>query len=147
MGSSPVRVYTMAKTFWWKNFKNGWKKLNDMVSQHIDTFCFGSSMKVKFLEQPQTLGQETWLLENPNLRHSFNCFPILSAIPTVASNNLVLGWNSWPSGALLRCSLNWPLIKGVYIYLLMLCWRFANATQVCCINQFVEVGEHEEWAT
>ena len=35
--------------------------------QHSNTFCWGSSLKVKFLGQPQTLKQETWPLENSNL--------------------------------------------------------------------------------
>ena len=41
---------------------------------------------------------------------------ILFVIPTVASNNLVLGWNSWPTGALLHHrSLNrpWVLTKSL----------------------------------
>ena len=36
---------------------------------------------------------------------------ILSTIPIVASSNLVLGWNFWPTGALLCHSLNRPLHK------------------------------------
>ena len=32
-----------------------------------DTFLIGSTLKVKFLGQPQSLGQETWPLEKSNL--------------------------------------------------------------------------------
>ena len=31
----------------------------------------GNSLKVKFLGQPQTLGQETWPMENSNLSFYF----------------------------------------------------------------------------
>ena len=66
MGSSRVGVYQ-----WRTSSVNG---KNDMVGQHSNTFCKGSSPEVKFLGQPQTLGQETWPLENSNLRLFFYCF-------------------------------------------------------------------------
>ena len=42
---------TIAKTFPVENFKHG--------CQHDNIFFFGSSLEVKFVGQPQTLGQET----------------------------------------------------------------------------------------
>ena len=43
-------------------------------------------------------------------------FPILYTTPTVASNSLVSwGGNFWPSGALLRCSLNRPLLRIIIL--------------------------------
>ena len=56
-----------------------------------DTFLKGSSLEVKFLEQPQSLGQETCRPENSNLNKLVYCMFILSSIPYLASNNHVLG--------------------------------------------------------
>jgi len=56
--------------------------------QRDDTFWKGSSPEVKFLGQLQTLGQETWPSENPNLNKIF--FPLLRH--TISSH--VLGSNS-----------------------------------------------------
>jgi len=68
--------------------------------QRGDTFLKGSSAEVKFLQQPQTLKQETWPPENPNLLS----FPPLQH--TICSH--ALGWNFWPTGALLHRSVKRP---------------------------------------
>ena len=39
----------------------------------------------------------------------FYCHSIFSIIPSLASNNHVLGWNSWPTNALLHHSVKRPL--------------------------------------
>ena len=89
MGSSTARVYTMAKTSPMKNFKHGWKNWHGC--QHGNTFCYGEFSR----------GQVSWPTSKPHirnltsrelqlLRHLFIYFSILSTIPIVASNNLVL---------------------------------------------------------
>ena len=55
------------------------------------------------------LGQETWPLEN-SVSRGIYIYSILSTIPTVASNNLVLGWNCWLTSALLHHSVNQPYV-------------------------------------
>jgi hypothetical protein len=42
------------------------------------------------------------------LKAFFNCLYIFSSIPSFASNNHVLGWNSWPTSALLHRSVKRP---------------------------------------
>jgi hypothetical protein len=56
MGSSLAGLYTMAKISPVKKFKIGLK--NDMVANMATFFCSGSSLKVKFLGQPQILREE-----------------------------------------------------------------------------------------
>ena len=67
----------------------------DMVTNMTTLFLLGSSLDVKSLGQLQTLMQEPWPPENSNSRHYYTTFSlvfsILSIIPTVASNMLVLG--------------------------------------------------------
>ena len=65
------------------SFKLGWKN-DTVVNLTSITFCWGSSLHVKFLGQPQILGQETWPPENSNSRPMF-------VIPSIASNNLDFG--------------------------------------------------------
>ena len=77
--------------------------------QHGDTFLKGSSLEVKFLGQPQSLGQETWHQENSDLTKMFYCLLIFSGISFLASNNYDFGYNSWPTSALLHCSVKGPL--------------------------------------
>ena len=72
MDSSPVLVYTTAKTTLVEDFKYGWK--NDMVVDMATLFARGEALEVMFLGQPQTVIQETWHLENSNLRHFFISF-------------------------------------------------------------------------
>ena len=109
MGSSTVGVYIVVKSSLVENFKHECK--NDMVDQYGNTFFRGvkSLWRSSFLGL-QPLGHETWSLENSNLRLFFNVFFILSAIPIVVSNNLILGWTFWPIGALLYRSLNLSLV-------------------------------------
>jgi hypothetical protein len=66
--------------------------------QHGNRFCYGTSLEVKFLEQPQPLIQEIWSMEKSSFLFFFiffyfliflfvkNCCYFLSAKPTVASN-------------------------------------------------------------
>ena len=61
-------------------------------------------------------GQVSWTTSNPRTlkaglritptwgNFSFPCFSTLYTIPTFASDYVVLGWNSWPTGALLHKS-------------------------------------------
>ena len=83
MGSSRVGVYQ-----WRTSSVNG---KNDMVGQHSNTFCKGSSPEVKFLGQPQTLGQETWPLENSNLRLFFLLF-FPSCMPWQPLSQITVSW-------------------------------------------------------
>jgi hypothetical protein len=62
--SCPVEVYTTVKNPLVEYFAHGWK--NDMAAS-VATFLTRSSLEVKFLGQPQSLGQETWPPENSNL--------------------------------------------------------------------------------
>ena len=66
MGFLPNMVYTTTKTSLVENLKHGIK--SDIAGQHGNTFCYKNSPEVKFLRQPQTLMQETWPLENFDLR-------------------------------------------------------------------------------
>jgi hypothetical protein len=45
------------------------------------------------------------------LKTFFCCLYIFSSIPSLASNNHVLDWNSWPIGALFHWSIKWPLVQ------------------------------------
>ena len=94
MGISPAKVYTAVETCPVENFK-AWMKKNDMAINMATIFFLGEFSG----------GQVSWATSNPhtrnsapensNLRHFLNDFySILSTIPTVASNNLVLGLNS-----------------------------------------------------
>ena len=56
-------------------------------------FLLGGYQEVKFLGQPQSLIQETWHLENSNVRHRlFPSCPLYRPLPQIAS--LVLGGNT-----------------------------------------------------
>ena len=57
--------FGLALCTWIKNWRD---------CQRGDMFLKGSPLEVKFLEQPQSLKQETWPLENSNLNKIF--FPI-----------------------------------------------------------------------
>jgi hypothetical protein len=63
--SCPVEVYATVKNPVVENFAHGWK--NDMAANVATLFLKRGSPEVKFLGQPQSLGQETWPLENSNL--------------------------------------------------------------------------------
>ena len=103
----PVVVYTTTKSPLVEKIVHGWK--NDMDANVATFFFEGDSPEVKFLGYPQSLGQETWPPENSNSnRISYRLF-IFSGIPSLASNNHVLGWNSWPTGALVHHSVKLPL--------------------------------------
>ena len=54
-----------------------------------DTFLTGSSPEVKFLAQPQSLGQETWPPENSNLNKYFIVFSSSPTYHPLPPNNLV----------------------------------------------------------
>ena len=87
-------VYTTANTSLVKNFEHEIKY--DMVANMANTFCWENSLQVKFLGQSWTLGQNIAFRERQveAFNFDFDCFAILSVmIPTVTSNNLVLGWN------------------------------------------------------
>jgi len=74
-----------------------------------DTFLKRSSLEVKFLGQPQTLGQENWPPENPNLNKIFLLFfPLLRH--TIPSHVLGSIANSWPTSALLHHSVKRPWV-------------------------------------
>jgi hypothetical protein len=105
--SCPVEVYTIVKSPPVENFAYGWKMTWLPTWQH---FLKRSSPKVKFLGQSQSLEQETWLLENFNSKAFFYCLYIFSNLPSLASYNHVLGWNSWPTGALLHRSVKQLLV-------------------------------------
>ena len=73
------------------------------------------------LQRPSFLDNLKWLDKKLDLQQTstwdmfvlgvfFLFISILSAIPTVASNNLVLGKNSWPTSALLHRRPNQALI-------------------------------------
>ena len=62
--------------------------------------------------------QVSWTTSNPWTRNlasgktlTWDNLPHSSATP-----NLVLGWNPWPTSALLHCSLNWPRDPTPYTY-------------------------------
>jgi hypothetical protein len=61
-----------------------------MATNMATLFARGNLCRSKFLEQPQSLGQETWPLENSNLGHIILLFDCFSAIPTDASNDYFL---------------------------------------------------------
>ena len=55
---------------WWRTlYIHEWK--NDMAANVASLFSKGSSPEVKFLGQPQSLGQETWPPENSNSNKIF----------------------------------------------------------------------------
>ena len=91
-----------------ENFKHEWK--NDMVVNMATFLAWGLLYKSNFLNNLKSSYKKLGLLENSNLRHFFfKKKTILSTILTIASNNLILDCNSWPTGAHLHHSLNWPL--------------------------------------
>ena len=104
----PAKVYTTTKTLMVENFKHGCQHNNIFFATMgaLQRSSFGGNLKPS--DKKLDL-QKTW-----NSRHSKKiknyCLSILSVTPTVASNNLVLGWNSWPTGILLHCSWNRRLV-------------------------------------
>ena len=108
-----IGVYTTIKIFPMGNFIYGWKKWHGC--QHINIFCKSSSTEVKFLGQLKPSDKKLDMPINSYLRHYFMFISILSIIPAFVSNNLVLGWNSWPTivGAS-SLYLNRPLLVLMY---------------------------------
>lgn len=105
------QVYSVAKTSPVDNFKHEWKMA--WLLPTWKHFCWGSFRGVKVLGQPQTLGQEMWPSNYSNLRYYLEShFSILSPTPTIASNNLLLGWDYWLTGALFHRSLMRPWKRG-----------------------------------
>ena len=86
-----------------------WKE-NDMDAIMATILARGVLWKSSFLENLKSLDMKFGLQRTPTLGVPLLLFFILFVIPTVASNNLVLGKNYWLIGALLHCSLN--LWKG-----------------------------------
>ena len=70
MSSSVVWVYTMAKDCSGGELQVWMKKMTWLVNM-TTLFARNFSPEVKFLGQSQTLQQETWPLENSNLRQVF----------------------------------------------------------------------------
>ena len=66
LGSSLVGAYIIAKTSPVENFKHGLK--NHTVANMPIVSARGGSLDIKFLGQPQSLGQETRPTENSNLK-------------------------------------------------------------------------------
>ena len=109
MNHSSVGVYTASKTFPVDNFKHGWK--NDMVVIMGAHFANGILHRSSFLGNLKPLDKKLGLHRTPP--RSFFDFvfgTISSIVPIVTSNNLVTGWNSWPTGALHHHSRKQPSI-------------------------------------
>jgi hypothetical protein len=94
---------------WWRTSSMGenWHKCHYDNILLLGDGVKGRSMEVMFHVQPQSIGQETWPPENSNARLFFLLFfhLVIHTNPYLKLH-LVLGWNSWPTGALLHCSLN-----------------------------------------
>ena len=99
LGSSPVGAYPTTKTSLVENFKQGCKSHG---CQHSNTLYSGSSPEVELLGQTQTSNNILASREVQLKVVMFIIFPIVSTILTIASNNLVLDWNSRPNDALLH---------------------------------------------
>ena len=96
MDSSLAGIYTLVKEFlWWRI--SSMNEKNDMDASMVTFFARG------LLRVPSFLGNH-----NPAANWPLDCVSTFSSIPIVASSNLVLGWDSWPTGALLHYSLNRP---------------------------------------
>ena len=105
MRSSLTWVYTIDKTSLLENFKYGWK--HEMVANMATLFVRGILWKSHFLGNLKLLEKKLDVQRIPTWGSFFLFsifFFILSAIPTIALNNLALGWNSWPTNTLLHHS-------------------------------------------
>ena len=69
-------------------------------------FSRGVLRRSSFLGNLKALHKKLDLWRTPN--KILYCLFIFSSIPSFASNNHVLGWTSWPTGALLHRSVNQP---------------------------------------
>jgi hypothetical protein len=101
------QVYTTTNTSPVENFKNGWKY--DMVANMATLFVRGVLQRSSLLGNIKPLDKKLGLRKLQLEGFYFLFFPILSTISTVASNDLVLSMNSWPTGALF--TLNMIFVK------------------------------------
>jgi hypothetical protein len=115
MCSSPPEVSTTAKTSPIKNFKHGWQ--NNTVANMETFYAREVVWRSNFLDNLNVSYKDIGLWRTPTLR--FIIIIIIwnpsypPYIPTIASNNLVLGYNSYRPHELLHHYLNWPL-KAVF---------------------------------
>ena len=87
LGSLAVGVCNMAKTSPVENFKNGW--LSDMDANMATLFVRRVLQRFGFLGKPKrNLTSKELQLGG----YVFIVFSILSAMPIIVSNSLVLGW-------------------------------------------------------
>ena len=104
MGSSQTMIYIVANTSPVENFKHGWKNDTD-----ANMATFFSSCE-NFLGIVKPSDNKLGLHRTSSRGICLLFFFILSImIPTVVSNNFVLDWNSWTTGALQHRGLNQPL--------------------------------------
>ena len=99
-GSSLAGVDTTTETSLVNNFKHGW----NMTWQHflLGGFSGGWVSWATSNSWTRHLASRDFQLEAFFLSFFLSCFFIVSTRRTVASNNLVCGWNSWPIDALPR---------------------------------------------
>ena len=92
-----------------KNFENGWKNdaTIDMLTLGVRAVLWRSSFSGNL--KPRTRNVASRELRFKGHIYIY-IYSILSTIPTVASNNLVLGWNCWLTSALLHHSVNQPYV-------------------------------------
>ena len=95
----------------WKTFKQGVKKTTwppTWQHFHYSEVSRGQVEVSWATSSPRTRNPTS---KHLHLKACSDCFSIVSTKPTSASNNLVLDWNPWPTGALLHRRLNSPVIK------------------------------------
>ena len=112
MGSSLVG-YEMDKTSLVEGFKHGWR--NGMGVNMAMFFCWGGLRRPSVLSNLKPSYNKFGLPKTPTWVFLFffnwkKGFLFFFAIPTVASNNFVLGLNYWLIDALLYCRANRPEI-------------------------------------
>ena len=99
VGSSPARVYTMAKTSHVENFNGEW--MNDVAPNIATPFARGVLWRLSFLDNLKPLDKKLGLQRTPYI--VFPSCPLYQSLP-----QMTLSWtkNSWLIDALLHRSLN-----------------------------------------
>ena len=106
MYSSPAGSYTTAKTSPVDNFKHGWN--NDIAVNMNIIFARGVHWRSSVLGnlEPSNKKPDLWRTTTHGILIYCLFVHLCPPIPIVASNDFVLGWSSWPTGALVHRSVN-----------------------------------------